>query len=125
MDGKGAGQLAGGGMFVISGLRTGQLTIRDVLRESLLGLSIGVVLALVGLARVILQEGGQWLLSVSVGVAMGFTVMLAAITGAALPIIFRRLRWDPALMSGPLITTIVDVGGVFIYFQVASFILSL
>ena len=49
--------------------------------------------------------------------------MLAAVLGAALPIVFRKLRLDPALMSGPLITTIVDVVGVFIYFQIALSIL--
>jgi len=113
-------------MMVIRGLTTGDIGIKDffkvVFRESLLGLSLGVILAIVGLMRVIVQEG-DGLLSISVGVAMGFTVMVAAIMGAALPIIFRRLRLDPALMSGPLITTIVDVAGVFIYFQIALFLL--
>ncbi len=116
-------------MMIIRGLTTGDIRVKDffrvVFRESLLGLSIGAILAVVGLLRVIIQEGGQWLLSVSVGIAMGFTVMLAAIIGAALPIIFRRLKLDPALMSGPLIATIVDVAGVIIYFQIALLILGL
>jgi len=116
-------------MIITRGLAVGEIGVKDffkvVFRESLLGLSLGVILALVGLARVIVQEGGQWLLSVSVGVAMGFTVMIAAIIGAAFPIIFRRLKLDPALMSGPLITTIVDVLGVFIYFEIAVLILGL
>lgn len=109
-------------MMVIRGLTTGDIGIKDffkvVFRESFLGLSIGVILAIVGLIRVIIQEGSG-ALSISVGVAIGFTVMFAAIIGAALPIIFRKLRLDPALMSGPLITTIVDVAGIFIYFRIA------
>jgi len=113
-------------MIVIRGLTTGDIGIKDffkvVFRESLLGLSLGVILAIVGLVRVIIQEG-DGLLSISVGIAIGFTVTFAAVIGAALPIIFRRLRLDPALMSGPLITTIVDVAGVFIYFQIALFLL--
>jgi len=113
-------------MMVIRGLTTGDIGIKDffrvVFRESLLGLSIGVILAIVGLIRVVIQEG-DGLLSISVGVAIGFTVTFAAIIGAALPIIFRRLHLDPALMSGPLITTIVDVAGIFIYFQIALFLL--
>lgn len=113
-------------MIVIRGLTTGDIGIRDffkvVFRESLLGLSLGFILALVGLARVIIQEG-DGSLSISVGVAIGFTVTFAAVIGAALPIIFRRLHLDPALMSGPLITTIIDVAGVFIYFQIALFLL--
>ncbi len=116
-------------MMIVRGLTTGDITTKHffkvVFRESLLGLSIGIILALVGGLRVLVQEGNQWLLSVSVGVAMGITVMLSAIIGAALPIIFRRLKLDPALMSGPLITTIVDVAGVFIYFQIALMILGL
>jgi len=113
-------------MMVIRGLTTGDIGIGDffkvVLRESLLGLSIGVILAIVGSIRAIIQEG-DGLLSISVGIAIGFTVTFAAVIGAALPIIFRRLRLDPALMSGPLITTIVDVAGIFIYFQIALFLL--
>lgn len=116
-------------MIINRGLTIGEIRVKDffrvVFRESLLGLSIGTILALVGLLRVIIQEGGDWLLSISVGVAMGVTVMFAAIIGAALPIIFRRLKLDPALMSGPLITTIVDVLGVFIYFEIALLMLGL
>lgn len=113
-------------MMVIRGLTTGDIGIKDffkvVFRESFLGLAIGVILAIVGLIRVIIQEGSG-ALSISVGVAIGFTVMFAAIIGAALPIIFRKLRLDPALMSGPLITTIVDVAGIFIYFRIALLLL--
>jgi len=116
-------------MMVVRGLTTEDIGVKDffrvVFRESLLGLSIGAILAIVGLFRVVLQEGNQWLLSLSVGVSMGITVMFAAIIGAALPIIFRKLKLDPALMSGPLITTIVDVAGIFIYFQIALMILRL
>ncbi|MBD3263527.1 MAG: magnesium transporter [Candidatus Omnitrophica bacterium] len=116
-------------MMIIRGLTTNDVNVKDffkvVFRESLLGIAIGVILAAVGLMRVIIQESGEWMLSLSVGVAMGCTVMFAAILGAALPIIFRKLRLDPALMSGPLITTIVDVVGIFIYFEIASLLLGL
>ncbi len=115
-------------MIIVRGLTTGDIGIKDffkvVFREALLGLSIGIILAIVGLARVLIQEG-DGLLSISVGVAIGLTVMFAAVIGAALPIIFRKLRLDPALMSGPLITTIVDIAGIFIYFQIALLILKL
>ncbi|MCQ9205086.1 MAG: magnesium transporter [Omnitrophica bacterium] len=116
-------------MMVVRGLTTGEIGVRDffkvVAREAFLGLAIGFILALVGLIRVFFQEGGDWIFSISVGVAIGITVMFAAVFGGALPIIFKKLKLDPALMSGPLITTIVDIGGVFIYFEIASFMLGL
>jgi magnesium transporter len=114
-------------MMVVRGLTTGEIGVKDffkvVAREALLGVSIGVILAVVGLLRVLIQQSGDWRLSVSVGVAMGSTVVMAAMIGAAMPIIFRKFKLDPALMSGPLITTIVDVLGIFIYFQIALLIL--
>lgn len=116
-------------MMIIRGLTIKDISVKDffrvIFRESLLGISIGLILALVGIARVLLQEGNQWALGVSVGVSMGITVLFSAMIGAALPMIFRKFKLDPALMSGPLITTIVDVCGVFIYFQIASMILGL
>ncbi|HIE36400.1 MAG TPA: magnesium transporter [Candidatus Omnitrophica bacterium] len=115
-------------MMIIRGLTTQDIRVKDffkvVFRESLLGFFIGTILAIVGLIRVVLQQS-NWLLSISVGVAMGITIMLSAIIGATLPILFRKLKLDPALMSGPLITTIVDVGGIFIYFEIAKKILGL
>ncbi|MCF7873422.1 MAG: magnesium transporter [Candidatus Omnitrophica bacterium] len=116
-------------MMIIRGLTIKNISVKDffkvIFRESLLGLSIGFILALVGIARVLLQEGNQWALSVSVGVSMGVTVLFSAMIGAALPMIFRKLKLDPAFMSGPMITTIVDICGVFIYFQIAALILGI
>ncbi len=114
-------------MIIIRSLAVGDVKVRDffrvVFRESLLGLSMGVILALVGIIRVFMQQA-NWLLSLSVGISMGFTVLLAAIVGASLPLICRKLKLDPALMSGPLITTIVDVVGIFVYFEIARFMLA-
>ncbi len=116
-------------MMVIRGLTTEDIQVKDffkiVFREALLGISIGLILAIVGLIRVILQEGFAWNLSIAVGIAMGSTVMIAAVIGAAFPILLRRFNLDPALMSGPLITTIIDVVGIFIYFQIALTLLNL
>ncbi|MCK4810555.1 MAG: magnesium transporter [Candidatus Omnitrophica bacterium] len=114
--------------IIIRSLAVGDIKVRDffrvISRELLVGLSIGGTLALVGgVIVVVLQK--DWLLSVAVGVSMGSTVLLATILGATLPIIFRRLNLDPALMSGPLIATIVDVVGILLYFEIAKAILGL
>ena len=112
--------------MIIRSLAVGDIGVKDfmkvVLRESLLGLCMGVTIAVVGSIMVSIIEG-NWQLSMTVGVSMGVTIVMAATLGAALPMIFRKLKWDPAIMSGPLIATIVDVVGLLIYFKIAQIML--
>jgi len=114
--------------LIIRSLAIGEIALKDffkvIFRESLIGVFIGVILTLVGIIRVFFQQS-NWLLSISVGISLGITITLAAIIGASLPLFFRKLKFDPALMSGPLITTIVDVVGIFIYFEIAQLILGI
>lgn len=113
---------------IIRSLATGQIQpsgfFRVIIREASLGVFIGIILAVFGLARAFLQQGDWWL-SMSVGIAMGVTIVLSTTTGAFLPLVFRKMKLDPALMSGPLITTIVDVVGIAIYFEIAQVLLKL
>ncbi len=112
---------------IIRGLATEEIKafdfIRVIWRESLVGIFIGLILAFFGFLRALFQQGNWWL-SVSVGISMGITILLSTTIGAMLPLVFRKLKVDPALMSGPLITTIVDVSGVIIYFETARLLLS-
>lgn len=66
---------------------------------------------------------GDWLVSFTVGLSLVVISALASFAGGILPFIFSRLKLDPAIMSAPFITTMVDVLGVFAYFQVAHYIL--
>ena len=123
----GAGGNAGtqSATVVIRGLATEDIKpfdfVKVIWRESLLGVFIGLILAFFGFLRALFQQGDWWL-SVCVGISMGFTILLSTTIGAMLPLIFRKLKVDPALMSGPLITTIVDVSGIIIYFEIAQFL---
>jgi magnesium transporter len=114
--------------IIIRSLATGDVRIKDFLRvifkESLVGLFIGITLAVAGSIIVALIQN-DWMLSVAVSVSMGITILLASTVGASLPILFRRMKLDPALMSGPLIATIVDVAGILIYFEIARLILKI
>jgi len=114
--------------LVIRSLATGDIKIKDfikvIARESLIGVSIGTILALVG-SLIVAYLQKNMLLSVAVSVSMGITIFLATIVGASLPIVFQKLKLDPALMSGPLIATIVDVVGILVYFKIATMILGL
>ena len=59
-----------------------------------------------------------------VGLTVFLVVLMGTVSGAMLPLAFRRLGMDPALMSNPLIAALVDVLGVVIYFWVAIVVLS-
>ena len=61
-------------------------------------------------------------MALAVGVAMTLAVIVAASLGIALPFSFRRLGFDPAVASGPLVTTMNDVLSVSIYMGVAMWI---
>ena len=63
------------------------------------------------------------MLGITVGVSVFTVVIVGNLAGAATPLIFRYLRLDPAIVSAPLITTIIDVTGIIIYFEIARRIL--
>lgn len=112
--------------LIIRGLATDEICVTDffkvVFKECFLGILMGFILAIFGVFRAFLQQG-DWALSFSVGISMGITIMISTTVGASLPLIFRKFKIDPALMSGPLITTIVDIAGIAIYFEIATLLL--
>ncbi|USR90193.1 magnesium transporter [Phormidium yuhuli AB48] len=91
-----------------------QIIRREALVGILLGLMMGIIVILV--AYVFLQD---WPVALTVGLSLWAIATLASTSGAALPLLFKSLGFDPALMSAPFITTFVDVLGVLIYFYVA------
>ena len=66
---------------------------------------------------------GDALLGGCVGLAMGAAVIVAAVMGAVVPLVFRRIGVDPAVASGPLITTLNDGLSLLMYFGIAAFFL--
>lgn len=114
---------------VIRGISTDE--VRDlgiskvIYREGVAGLILGIVLGLVTMiwAYFLPQTEKNVNISFTVGVSLICISFLASIAGSALPFLFKRLGLDPALMSGPFITTAVDVLGVLIYFNVARLML--
>jgi magnesium transporter len=111
---------------VIRGLSTQQLLVNDrrvtVLREAAAGLILGLMM-LVVVVPWVWQLGGEPMVALATGVSLLAISVLAATAGAALPLLFARLGFDPALMSAPFITTVVDVVGVFIYLRTARLLL--
>jgi len=113
---------------IIRGLSTGEIHLSDVwrvvLKEMVVGLVVGSVLGVFAAARALLVPGGlqNLRLGLTVGLAMVGTVTLAKALGALLPIFFQKIRLDPALMSAPFISSIVDILTIITYFTLARLI---
>lgn len=114
--------------LIIRGMALGEINTSDVLKvffkEIKVSLITGVTLALVNFARLVLFERIDIIISAMVCMSLLFTVILAKMVGSILPIAAKKVRLDPAIMAGPLITTIVDAVALSIYFGIASRVLN-
>jgi magnesium transporter len=110
--------------IVVRGLATGRLidgqSWYTVLRELRVALALGVFFGVLLGLTVLALNPGQPSLGVAVGVALISSMALAAAVGASTPLILRRFGIDPAIATGPFVTTSVDVLGIMAYFSIAS-----
>lgn len=115
--------------LVIRGLAVGDITIKDgwkvLWKEFRISILVGIVLSLTNLARLMLIEKVDFLVALTVSLTLVFTVMVAKMVGGTLPLLAKKLKIDPAIMAGPLITTIVDALSLTVYFAVASALLNI
>lgn len=95
---------------------------RAFLKEAMLGLLIGVTLGVLGLALGVVRGG--FAIGLVVMITMVVMLLLTNLLGVLLPFVLMRLGRDPAVASGPLITSVADAVGLLIYFWVAALILS-
>jgi magnesium transporter len=120
--------------LVIRAMALGEVTLRDwariVRREIFSGLALGSILGLIGFLRIAVWSafsilyGPHWLLvAITVGLTLVGVVMWGTLAGSMLPMVLRRLGFDPASSSAPFVATLVDVTGLVIYFSVAAIIL--
>jgi magnesium transporter len=121
--------------LVVRALALGELTLRDwwrvIRREFMAGLSLGLILATLGFCRIMAWQAvfhlyGEhyFLIASTVAFSLIGVVMFGTMAGSMLPLLLRRLGFDPASASAPFVATLVDVTGIVIYFSVASVILS-
>ncbi|MBO0725241.1 MAG: magnesium transporter [Blastocatellia bacterium] len=120
--------------LVIRALALGEVRLRDwwriMRREVFSGLALGSILGGIGFLRISVWSafsdmyGPHWfLVALTVGVALIGIVMWGTLSGSMLPLVLRRLGFDPASSSAPFVATLVDVTGLVIYFSVAAIIL--
>jgi magnesium transporter len=114
--------------IMVRGLATGELEslsiAKNVLREAAVGIILGLLNGILVAAITYLWQG-QVLLGLVVGIAMAFNLTLAAMLGTFFPLLWYKLGQDPAVASGPLVTTFLDILGLLVYFSTATWILGL
>lgn len=112
--------------LVIRAIATGDLYLRDGLkvltRELSVCLMLSTMLGILSFLMVLAMEGNMGI-AVCIGVGLATIVTLSNLLGALLPLFLQSIKWDPALMSGPFISTIMDVIGLVIYLEISRFIL--
>jgi len=111
---------------VIRGLATGEIRLTDWLKvfgkEIVVGITVGVVVAIIaGLRGYFIEDSLN--LAITVALAMVGVVTIATMLGALLPLIFKKMKLDPAVVSGPLIASVLDVVALLIYLEIAKRIL--
>jgi len=113
--------------LVIRALALESLSRRENLwlaqRELLVGLALGASVAIVGFLAALFWFGEGVDVAGVVALTVMLVVVMGTVIGALLPLAFKKVGMDPALMSNPLIAALVDVVGVVIYFRVAMMFL--
>ncbi|MBS5915615.1 MAG: magnesium transporter [Clostridiales bacterium] len=111
----------------VRGLAMGTLesghTLRIVLRETCIGLALGVSVGLI-----VGGIGSLWqfpLLGLAVGLTLVLNNLMASFMGTVVPLTFKRINVDPAVASAPFITTVVDISGLLNYTLIAAAILNI
>ena len=116
----------------IRGLSTGEVEMSDALRvlwkEMRVGILCGVSLGVVAFGKVLLVDrlimnNSAVTLTVAAAVALALTatIIVAKIIGSLLPLLAKRIGFDPAVMASPFITTIVDAIGLIVYFMISAY----
>ncbi len=97
---------------------------RVLMREALTGLGVGIVLGLIGMALALIWGTGPRM-GLTVAATLPAVCVWAEVVGSLIPITADRIGIDPALVSTPFISTLVDATGLFIYFTMAQVVLGL
>jgi magnesium transporter len=111
--------------ITVRGLATGQLHLdelwKNIWTETKVGFFIGIT---IGIMISVLTYFWQndYILGLTIGLSLCITVITAATVGTLLPLVFTKLNIDPAVATGPFITTAVDVGSLIIYFSLGTFL---
>ena len=118
---------------VIRGISLGEIEFRDILRviwkEIRVSILCGISLAVATFAKImlinnlLLHENVSIPIALVVCITMAMTIIIAKFIGCTLPLLAKKIGFDPAVMASPFITTIVDAVSLLIYFSIAKMLL--
>ncbi|HHU59783.1 TPA: hypothetical protein GXZ34_02540 [bacterium] len=120
--------------LVIRGLSLGTIKVKDyykvLVKETMTAIIVGLILAIVNYGWLLLQQNlgiinvDDSRIFVLVSLTLMISIVVAKSIGSSLPILAKVLKLDPALMSGPFVTTVADVLALIVYFYLAGIILN-
>lgn len=114
--------------LIIRGLALDEIHFGDIFRvvfkEFRVAILVGAALAIVNGVYMVMRYRDP-MLALLVSISLVATILIAKMIGCVLPLFAKKLHMDPAIMAAPLITTIVDVCSIMVYFQVATHLLGL
>ena len=115
--------------LVIRGIAVEEIEFGDLFRvvwkEVRIAVCISIVLAVVNGVRILLMGQGDVLMALTIGLTMACTVVIAKVVGCTLPLIAKKVGLDPAIMATPLISTLVDISTISVYFAIVSTVFQL
>ena len=114
--------------IVVQGLASANVSMGNVVSRLLKELSVGLVNGLICSAVIFLTSlllGFGWMLSTTVSASLLCVIVFAALFGAFVPLMLDKRNIDPALATGPFITTANDIMGLIIYFSIGSLVATL
>lgn len=114
---------------IIRGMSLGEIHMGDILRiiwkEARVAIMCGFSLAVLNFGKMLVVDGVTPIVALAVCITLAMTVVVAKSIGCTLPILAKRIGFDPAVMASPFITTIVDALALLIYVNVAQLFLTL
>jgi magnesium transporter len=96
------------------------LIVKEIIVGAILGIGYGI---LVGATSELITGIQLENLGVVIGLSIACSMTIATAVGASVPLILKKLNFDPAISTGPFVTTAIDILGVALYFIIASLIL--
>ena len=109
---------------IIRALTIGEVRLRDVfkviMKELFIAIGVSVPLAIVNGVRIFVMYDHDIMLAIALGITMVAVVILAKTIGCTMPLLAKRLGLDPAIMAAPLISTIMDICTLMVYFKIVT-----